>query len=132
MWLKKNAAGLRTAIDFRQINILDENAWLLPDRFDIIVSNPPYIPKKELSAMADNVVRYEPHLALFVPDNDPLVFYDAIAHFGKNYLKPGGALYLEIHENLGDAVMELLAQHGYTAVLKKDMQGKDRMMKAMR
>lgn len=97
-----------------------------PARFDIAVSNPPYIPETDKAAMDGNVVRYEPPEALFVPDSDPLVFYRAIA---RRRLSP--TLYLEIHERMGDAVRSLLTAEGYTDVtLRKDSYGKDRMVRA--
>jgi release factor glutamine methyltransferase len=80
--------------------------------------------------MQPNVVNYEPHTALFVPDNDALVFYKAMAEFGKAHLNPGGVIYVEMHEDLGEAVSELLISAGYKTELKKDMQGKERMAKA--
>jgi release factor glutamine methyltransferase len=94
------------------------------------VSNPPYIPLQEKNSMPQNVVQSEPHLALFVPDEDSLIFYRAIAEFGKNRLYPQGNIYFEIHENIAERVMKLLNDMNYLTVLKKDMQGKDRMIKA--
>jgi release factor glutamine methyltransferase len=99
---------------------------------DIIASNPPYIPMREINTMHPNVVQFEPHQALFVPDNDPLVFYQAIADYGKERLYENGAIYVEIHESLGLAVTQLFQQEGYSTELRKDMQGKDRMVKAIR
>jgi len=80
--------------------------------------------------MQPNVVNYEPATALFVPDNDPLVFYKAIAAFGKQKLNPRGVIYFEIHEGLAESTINLLRSKGYSTELKKDMQGKDRMIKA--
>jgi release factor glutamine methyltransferase len=127
---KKNAAILGADVNFLQLDFLDTQQWNQLPSFDIIVSNPPYIPEKDAATMHPNVLQYEPSTALFVPDNDPLIFYKAIAEFGKQYLNKGGAIYLEIHEDLGEAIMQLLQSEGYTAELKKDMQGKDRMIKA--
>jgi release factor glutamine methyltransferase len=80
--------------------------------------------------MKKNVVEFEPATALFVPDNNPLIFYKAIADFGKEKLSPGGRIYLEIHENLGGKVKKLFQTGGYDPIeIKKDMQGKDRMIK---
>jgi release factor glutamine methyltransferase len=98
--------------------------------FDIIISNPPYVPEKDKQEMQPNVLNYEPHTALFVPDKDPLLFYKAIAAFGKTHLHPGGSIFLEIHENLGDAVSDLFRSSGYQTEIKKDMQQKDRMIKS--
>ena len=80
--------------------------------------------------MHSNVLQYEPATALFVPDNDPLVFYKAIAEFGKTHLNKSGAIYLEIHESLGEATMNIFQSAGYISELKKDMQQKDRMIKS--
>lgn len=128
---KRNAAVLGTDVNFLQLDFLDATQRNTLPSFDIIVSNPPYIPEKGKGQMKDNVVRYEPAAALFVPDNDALVFYKAIAEFGKNKLPPGGTIYVEIHEELGEAVMKLFREEGYGVELKKDMQGKDRMVKAV-
>jgi release factor glutamine methyltransferase len=99
--------------------------------FNIIVSNPPYIRQSEAADMLDNVTRFEPHTALFVPDNDALLFYRAIADFAVLHLHPGGQLFLEINESLGAEVSNMLASKGLIEIeLKKDMQGKDRMVKA--
>ncbi|HEY0058412.1 MAG TPA: peptide chain release factor N(5)-glutamine methyltransferase, partial [Flavisolibacter sp.] len=79
-----------------------------------------------------NVLRHEPHTALFVPDEDPLLFYRTLAVFGKIRLYKGGSIYVEVHEDRGPAVVELFSNAGYHNVqLKKDMQGKDRMVKAV-
>lgn len=127
---KRNAAVLGTEVNFLHLDFLDAIKRESLPSFDIIVSNPPYVPEKDKQQMNDNVVRYEPAIALFVPDNDALVFYKAIAAFGKSRLTPNGAIYMEIHEDLGEAVMKLFEENGYKVELKKDMQGKDRMIKA--
>ena len=81
--------------------------------------------------MRENVLKYEPHVALFVPDEDPLLFYNAIAKFSLTHSKRGGSVYVEINEALGDDVVKLFKESGFAEVsLKKDMQGKDRMVKA--
>ena len=81
--------------------------------------------------MNANVVDHEPHTALFVPDNDPLVFYRALAAFGKKRMYENGAIYMEIHEEIGNDVVKLFEENGYINVqLKKDMQGKNRMIRA--
>ena len=127
---KKNAALLGTDIHFLQTDILDSAQWLSFPVFDIIVSNPPYVPEKDKATMQPNVLQYEPATALFVPDDDPLLFYKAIALFAKKHLSKNGALYFEIHEDLGAAALALLQAEGFTAEIKKDMQQKDRMIRA--
>ena len=115
--------------DFVPIDFLDRNQWKQLPRFDIIVSNPPYVPEKDKEQMSQNVLNYEPHKALFVHDNDALIFYNAIADFGKEHLHQHGRIFVEIHENLGEKVVQLFQSKNYTTELKKDMQGKDRIVK---
>ncbi|MGQ1787954.1 MULTISPECIES: peptide chain release factor N(5)-glutamine methyltransferase [unclassified Saccharicrinis] len=99
--------------------------------YDIIVSNPPYIRALEKELMQDNVLKHEPHLALFVEDKDPLLFYRSIGKLAKNMLKSNGLLYFEINEALGKETCALLQQLGFKWVeLRKDLFGKDRMIKA--
>lgn len=127
---KKNATMSGFQINFLQLDFLDQQIRDTLPSFDIIVSNPPYVPEKDKKQMQPNVLKYEPATALFVPDNDPLIFYKAIAEFGKTHLNKHGNIYLEIHESLGAAITNLFRESGYTTELKKDMQGKDRMIKA--
>lgn len=127
---RKNATLMGAPIDFAQLDFLDPAAREILRSFDIIISNPPYIPEEDKSTMHPNVLEHEPHLALFVPDNDALVFYRAIAAFGNTHLNPGGSIYTEIHENLGAATLQLFREAGYETELKKDMQGKDRMLRS--
>ena len=101
------------------------------DNFDIIVSNPPYIMHKEKSEMSANVLDHEPHLALFVPDSDPLLFYRAIGNYGLKNLRHGGRLYFEINAALGRETCQLLESLGYRdIILRKDLNGLDRMISA--
>jgi len=129
---QKNAADLQTPITFYQIDILGELQWPPLPIFDIIVSNPPYITEAESKAMQANVTRYEPHTALFVPDDDALLFYRQIARFALRHLRPEGLLFFEINEAFGAEVCHLLSDNGFTGIeLKTDMQGKHRMVKAV-
>lgn len=127
---QKNARKHKTGIDFIQSDFLNRDAWPLLPKSDIIVSNPPYIPQKEKESMHDNVLAYEPHLALFVENNNPLIFYTAIAEAGKILLNETGMIYVEIFEGLGNETALVFQSRGYHTVLKKDMQGKDRFIKA--
>jgi release factor glutamine methyltransferase len=127
---KKNAVTLGTAINFIQLNFLDRKQWKILPAFDIIVSNPPYIPGKDRETMQPNVLQYEPAIALFVPDNDPLIFYKAIAEFGKTHLNKSGSIYTEIHESFGEEVKNLFQSAGFVSEIKKDMQQKDRMIRS--
>ncbi len=101
-----------------------------PTPFDIIVSNPPYVTRREASEMMAKVIDYEPHEALFVEDHDPLVFYDRIASVcHRGWLRRGGHVYCEINENMGEQLKSLWRQSGFLSVtLRKDMQGKDRFI----
>lgn len=127
---KKNAATLGVDVNFTKLDFLDkEHRDKLPS-FDIIVSNPPYIPETDKKEMRLNVLDHEPSAALFVPDNDALVFYKAIAEFGKKHLNKDGVVYTEINESLGEATATVFESIGYSTVIKKDMQGKERMIKA--
>jgi release factor glutamine methyltransferase len=128
---KRNAATLGTEVNFILLDFLNVQQRNLLPSFDIIVSNPPYVPEKDSEEMKANVLKYEPPAALFVPDNDPLVFYKAIAEFGKEHLNTAGTIYCEIHESLGEAVVHLFNSYGFTTELKKDMQQKNRMVKAV-
>ena len=99
--------------------------------YDAIVSNPPYICRREAVDMSANVIDHEPHMALFVPDDDPLLFYRAIARYGLRHLRPGGGLYFEINAAYGRETCDLLRALGYTDVqLRKDMEGRDRFVMA--
>jgi release factor glutamine methyltransferase len=125
-----NANTLHTPTSFIHADILDENTWEQFGQYDIIVSNPPYIPEKDKVTMQENVLAHEPHLALFVPNDDALLFYQKIAQFAKKHLSVNGQLYFEIHENFGDATIKILQQYGFRCELRKDMQQKDRMIKS--
>lgn len=130
---QKNAADQQTVIHFLQENILQPDAGARLPEFDVIVSNPPYIPLSGKADMQDNVVNYEPHNALFVPDTDPLVFYTAIAAFAQNNLNPNGTVYVEIHEEIAEAVKHIFDKNGLPNIsIRNDLQEKNRMMRAER
>lgn len=127
---KNNASRNELTIKFSKLDILKED--LSEKEFDIIVSNPPYIPNADRALMHKNVLDYEPSIALFVDDKAPLVFYQAIAEKAIISLKKGGKLYFEIHENFGAEVYQLLSSLGYSDIeLRKDLQGKDRMVRGI-
>ena len=99
--------------------------------FDVVVSNPPYVTESEIALMNRNVVEYEPNIALFVPDEDPIKYYTAISEFCEFYLQPAGKLYFEINERLGNKVIELLQSKGYKEIfLFKDFNNKNRIISA--
>ena len=118
-------------VAFKQVDILTHEPT--GEQFDVIVSNPPYIKENEKEAMHSNVLDWEPHTALFVPDSDPLLFYRTIAKKGLSLLKPGGRLYFEINRAHGKETMEILAALGYTSIeLRKDFAENDRMIRAVK
>jgi len=128
-----NAKNLGAEIHFARVDILDEKSRAGLPVFDIIVSNPPYIPLKDKMDMSENVLLHEPHLALFVTNDDPLIFYREMLHFAADHLHPGGLIFFEVHERLSGSVESLLAAADYHQVqTKKDMQGKDRMISAVK
>ena len=128
---KENAKRLNLNVVFKEYDVF--NSFFSFDMVDILVSNPPYIPKKDIETMNSNVVDFEPHSALFVEDDDPLLFYHRIALIGKNILNENGKIYFEIHENFGDQVVNLLADLDYSNIsLFKDLQGKNRIVKALK
>lgn len=127
---RENAKTLKTRVNFALKDILAEPAPSAP-LYDIIVSNPPYITEKERHDMEANVLDYEPHTALFVPDNDPLLFYRAITLYAKSALAPGGRLYFEINQNFGKETEQLLDNNGFTNIaVIKDMYANDRFVSA--
>lgn len=130
---RQNAANIKVNINFFSRDILDTSRRSSSDVYDIMVSNPPYIPPSAKDNMSGNVLDYEPHLALFTPVDDPFLFYRAIGQFGQSQLIKGGKLYFEIHEDGADGVISLLNQQGYSSiVLRNDLHGKQRMISAIR
>jgi release factor glutamine methyltransferase len=128
---KRNAKQNEVSINFMQLDILDRERWQELPKTDVIISNPPYVCDSEKEMMQPNVLDYEPHLALFVSNDDPLLFYNAIADFALQKLKPNGSLYFEINENFVLQTKTLLEIKGFTnCEIRKDMQGKNRMIKA--
>lgn len=127
---KTNAFDLKADVNFCQANILDTNSLAFKDCFfDIIVSNPPYVRQLEKQQMNKNVLDFDPDLALFVEDNDPLLFYNSIVLYANKKLKTGGSLYFEINEAFADEVSALMIQNGFVSVqISQDMQQKDRIV----
>jgi release factor glutamine methyltransferase len=123
--------GKRYAPDvtFAEGDALCDFSTLFDNKFDVVVSNPPYIPQADIVSMRKNVVDYEPATALFVPDNDPLLFYRSIAQTSKKMLNKGGKLYFEIYELLAQEMVAMLADEGYNdIILREDFRGKPRMI----
>lgn len=126
----KNAKQLNANVEFHKHNVLT-NEFPFGD-LDLIVSNPPYIPMREKNAMKLNVLNYEPHVALFVENDDPLIFYKAIAEKSRKTLVAGGSVVVEINENYGDDVAAVFLNAGYKSVMvHKDIMKKDRMVIAV-
>lgn len=127
---QQNATLNNVEISFLEMDILETKE--LPQQYNLIVSNPPYIRELEKGEIKNNVLENEPHLALFVEDNNPLIFYSKIADLARIHLKKGGILFFEINQYLGKETVEMLKQKDYnTITLKKDLFGNDRMVKAI-
>lgn len=127
---KENAIDNNVKVDFVQLDFLKEDNWSRLSKYNIIVSNPPYIPNNEAEKLDKNVTLFEPHQALFVPDQSPLLFYEKIAAFAKEHLDEKGKLFVETHEEFANASAHLLSKHFEKVELKQDMFGKNRMIKA--
>jgi len=126
----KNARDLGIQVQFHQLDILDKSFWSQLGSLDIIISNPPYIPASDRSTMHKNVLDFEPATALFVPDEDPLIFYKAIASFAIGQLQRGGKIYLEIEEKASESVPALFRDAGFTNITaRRDMQERHRMLR---
>ena len=132
---KKNADLNDVNVEFIEVDILkiEDRGLRIDVKFDIIVSNPPYVREKEKELMKANVLDNEPHLALFVKDENPLVFYEAITKYASNNLIKEGQLFFEINEYLGDAMIELLKDYNFRSIeLTQDIFKKDRMIKGIK
>jgi len=130
---RQNAIRNDSKVLFSKQDIFDTTLIPATSKWDVIVSNPPYVLLEESALMQQNVVGFEPHLALFVPDHDPLIFYRAIVQFATVHLQHHGSLYFEINERMGDQTAELLRENGFNDILtRKDLQGKERMIRGQR
>lgn len=126
---RRNGAKYAPSVQFVEGDALSDFSVLFPEKFDAVVSNPPYIPDSDSALMRRNVTDYEPHTALFVPDNDPLLFYRSIARTARKILKSGGKLYFEIYESLAEEMKTMLRSEGYDEiVVREDFRGKPRMI----
>jgi release factor glutamine methyltransferase len=126
---KRNALINEAAVNFKICDILHPNVDEF-SMFDILVSNPPYVTAEQKAEMLPNVLDYEPHIALFAPVENPFIFYEAIALFAKQRLKPNGYLYFEINEKYPQETAQCIEKYGFTAELKRDINNKYRMIKA--
>ncbi|MFY0627787.1 MAG: peptide chain release factor N(5)-glutamine methyltransferase [Reichenbachiella sp.] len=127
----KNATNLNAQVEFNELDILNDS--LPENEFDLIVSNPPYVTEKEKSEMKENVLNFEPGIALFVADNDPLIFYRTILLQAKNSLKQNGLLFFEINENFGDEIIRLFSDHGFIdSIIHHDLNEKQRFVSGVK
>ena len=125
----ENFQKLGAAVTLRKADALGGLEEAFPERFDMIVSNPPYVPESDRAAMHPNVRNHEPGLALFVPDDDAIRFYRAIAQAGRRMLTPGGRLWFEIYERAAAEIVRMLGAEGYTDTeVREDLFGKPRMV----
>lgn len=126
---RRNGAKYAPDVRFVQGDALSDFSALFAEKFDVVVSNPPYIPDSDSRLMRRNVTDYEPHTALFVPDNNPLLFYRSIARIALKMLKAEGKIYFEIYESLADEMQRMLHDEGYEEiVVREDFRGKPRMI----
>ena len=130
---RENAKRANVHVSFEQVDVFNSQLSIVNCPFDLIVSNPPYICNKECEAMEPNVLEHEPHTALFVPDDDPLLFYRAIAQYGQTALKDGGWLYFEINPLYAQDLCDMLCAMRFCRIeIKEDQYGKQRMIRAQR
>lgn len=128
-------AGENARINAVEVNLIHADILDLrtfPGKFDIIVSNPPYVREMEKTEMHRNVIEYEPTLALYVKDKDPLIFYKKITKLAEDGLAPNAKLYFEINQYLGDQTMQMLSNAGFNGKIRKDIFGNDRMIRAIK
>lgn len=128
---RENAKRTHVHVSFTQADVLNLQDIVNRERWDMVVSNPPYICQNERTAMEQNVLDHEPDIALFVPDDDPLLFYRAIAEYGQKALKPDGWLYFEINPLYADDTQQMLSMMSYHDIeIREDQYGKQRMIRA--
>ncbi len=125
---KKNAENKNAPINFLQIDFLNEGSCTSLPLFNIIISNPPYIPENEKSKLAKNVVDHEPHIALFVKNDYPFIFYKEIVFFAERHLIQTGKIFVEVHENYAKEVQQIFADKNFTTEIRKDIYGRERMV----
>jgi release factor glutamine methyltransferase len=131
LFARQNAEENQLQVTFTEDDIFNPRSFNTSSSFEIIVSNPPYIPHQERKNLRPHVADYEPEYALFVPNDQPLLFYNTISLFAKDHLKPKGKLYVEIHEYYGEECEKMFRTHGFkTVYLIKDMYGKNRFITA--
>lgn len=125
---KANAAAHQAEISFIEMDFLNDMYTEQLSQYDVIISNPPYIPEDEKKLLQKNVTLYEPHTALFVPQSDPLVFYRQIAVFAQDHLSKEGKIFLEVHQDFAKETAAIFTENNYDVVIKKDISGNERMV----
>lgn len=129
---RKNSIQLQSTINWKQMDFLDEKERAVLDVYDIIVSNPPYIPANEKSGMENNVLLHEPSLALFTPDNDPFIFYKKLADFATDHLSEDGKIYAEVHRDYAKETASIFSAKNFETLVEKDMSGNNRFVTVTR
>lgn len=129
---KKNAELNNADVNFLEMDFLDEVRWKVMGLYDVLISNPPYIPLSDLENMDRNVSEHEPHLALFVPDENPIIFYEKIEIFSQKHLRLNGMIWLEIYADLSKETLGIFSSEKYRAEIIEDMFGKKRFLKIIR
>ncbi len=128
---KENSKLTNLDVEFIHADVLNINRDLLDQKWDCIISNPPYIPSNERESIAENVLNFEPEISLFVENENPIIFYEAIVKYAKSNLSENGFLFFEIHPDFSAGISDLLKLKGFINIeLRKDLQGKNRMIKA--
>jgi release factor glutamine methyltransferase len=128
----RNCNYNKTNVLFAEYDIMSSAKFPYEVKFETIVSNPPYVRMSEKKYMHENVLEHEPHIALFVNDSEPLIYYEACLRFAENYLADKGKIYVEINEFLGEETLKLFRDYGFEADLIKDLSGKNRIIKAIK
>lgn len=125
---KENAKKNDTDISFLQLDMLNESMWESLGQYDFIISNPPYIPEHERTLLDKNVSEYEPSLALFTPDDNPIIFYEKILKFSLTHLNKTGSIFMELHDPFAEKIMNIYSQAGFETKIITDLFGKKRMI----
>ncbi len=127
---RKNAVANDVEVEFFLCDIRDVSSWGKIPGFNLVISNPPYIPENQRATLDKHVRLFEPELALFVPDEDPILFYKLLGQFARKKLLAGGRLFLELHHDFAREIMNWFSENGFSSELRKDVSGKNRMLRA--
>ncbi|MEO8962983.1 MAG: peptide chain release factor N(5)-glutamine methyltransferase [Ginsengibacter sp.] len=127
---RENSKELQADVNFLRLDFLQDTEWPSLGKYDVIISNPPYIPITEKKTLSKNVADFEPEIALFVENNDPFIFYKKIVEFAQQHLTKDGKIYVEIHEEYTSDVKNIFENAGFITTIRKDIYGKERMVRA--